>query len=155
MRALLAALSLLTLCACGSTTEKSFPSSGTLIPNATLKVSPKISIPLEKVVIWAGVAGVAYLVLDPLAPNWDIEEAPIGDDHVHFSLKMKRYYVGGAGEARALFHRRAKELMRLNGRDAYEVVEYSESLDSSIIGSRRHAEGVILLIRNPRSARPT
>jgi hypothetical protein len=139
---------------CGSTTERSIPSSGTLIPNATLKVSPAISIALEKVIYWGGVAGLAYLVLDPLAPNWDIEEAPLGSDHIHFSLKMKRFYAGGAGEARAVFNRRAKELMRLNEFDGYQVVEYSESLDSSVIGSRRRAEGVILLTRKPKSPPP-
>jgi hypothetical protein len=141
------------LAAC-STTEKSIPNSGYLLPNATLKVSPSISIALEKVVIWGTLAGAAYLVLDPLAPNWQIEEAPLGDHHVHFSLKMKRYYAGGAGEARAVFNRRAKELMRLNEFDDFQVVEYSESLDSSVIGSQRKAEGVIALTRKARTLPP-
>jgi hypothetical protein len=134
------------LCAC-STTEKSIPSSRYLLPNASLKVSPSISVALDKVVIWGALAGIAYLVLDPWAPNWDIEETPLGDKHVHFSLRMKRYYAGGTGEAQAILRHRAKELMRLNGFESYSIVEYQEALDSSVIGSRRTAEGVIVLTR--------
>jgi hypothetical protein len=141
------ALTLL-IAACGTTSEKALPSqSRTLLPNARLKVSPSISVAVEKVVIWGMLAGTAYLVLDPFAPNWRIEEAPLGDEYIHFDLRMKRYYSGGAGEARAVFDHRAKELMRLNGFDGYQVVEYSESLDSSVIGSQRTAEGVVRLIR--------
>lgn len=154
MRRAFACTLALVLCACGSTSERSIPSTGTVLPNATLKLSPSISIALEKVVIWGALAGAAYLVLDPLAPNWDIQETPLGDHHVHFSLKMKRYYVGGAGEARAVFARRAKELMRLNEFDDYQVVEYTESLDSSILGSQRKAEGVILLTRKAKPLQP-
>ncbi len=127
--------------------ETYIPRRGTIIPNTVLKVSPRVSIPLEKIVYWGALVGIVYLVADPLAPNWEIEEAPLGDEHVHFSLQMKRYYAGGAGEARALFHRRAKELMRLNEFDTYTVVEYTESLDSSVLGSKRKAEGVVLLGR--------
>ena len=65
---------------------------------------------------------------------------------------MKRYYSGGAGEARALFNRRARELMRLNDFDEYRVVEYSESLEASLFGSRRKAEGVIQLQHKQKSA---
>jgi len=135
----------LTLAACGTATEKVIPATGTLLPNTLLKISPSYSVALDKVIGWAGLVGVAYLVLDPLSPNWHIEEAPLGDHYVHFSLKMKRYYAGGAGEAHEVFTRRAKELARLNGYSGYQVVEYTESLDSSIIGSRRTAEGVIQL----------
>jgi hypothetical protein len=137
----------LALGACGSSSVKSIPSSGTMISNYTLQVAPSISVALEKVVYWGTLAGIAYLVLDPLAPNWEIEEAPLGENHIHFSLKMKRYYAGGAGEAQALFHRRARELMRLNGFEGYRVVEYQESLDSSVLGSQRHAVGVVMLTR--------
>lgn len=124
-----------------------FPRKGALIPATNLKLTPSISIALEKVINWGIYAGVAYLVLDPMAPNWHIEEAPLGDQHIHFSMKMKRFYIGGAGEARAVFNRRAKELMQLNGFDAYEVVEYSEGLESSVLGSQRTAEGVIKLTK--------
>ncbi len=137
----------LALAACGSSSVRTIPSSGSLIPDYTLKMSPTISIALEKIVYWGALAGVAYMVLDPLSPNWEIEEAPLGENHIHFSLRMKRYYTGGAGEAQALLHRRAKELMRLNGFDGYQVVEYQESLDSSVIGSQRTATGVVKLTR--------
>jgi hypothetical protein len=134
---------------CYTTSVRNIPSEGSVIPAHTLKVSPTYSFALEKLVYWGALAGVAYMVLDPLAPNWEIEEAPLGDRHIHFSLRMKRYYAGGAGEAQALFHRRAKELMRLNGYDDYKVVEYQESLESSVLGSQRTATGVIVLARKP------
>jgi hypothetical protein len=142
----------LALVACGSSSVKSIPSSGSIVPDYTFKLSPSVSVPLEKVVYWGLLAGAAYYVLDPLAPNWDIEEAPLGDNHVHLSLRMKRYYAGGAGEAQSHFHRRAKELARLNDFTGYKVLEYQESLDSSVIGSQRTATGVVVLtgkIANP------
>jgi hypothetical protein len=147
MRSAAILVAALVLGACGSSSVKSIPSSGTMIPNYTLQVAPSISVALEKVVYWGTLAGIAYLVLDPLSPNWEIEEAPLGENHIHFSLRMKRYYAGGAGEAQALFHRRARELMRLNGFESYQVVEYQESLDSSVLGSQRTAVGVVMLTR--------
>lgn len=125
----------------------SIPSVGSIIPNTTLQLLPSFGISLEKLVYWGGAAAVAYLVLDPLAPNWQIEGAVLPGDHVHFSLQMKRYYSGGAGEARQVFHRRAKQLVREGGFDSYEVVEYSEGLESSVLGSQRVAEGVIRLTK--------
>ena len=124
------------------------PRKGSVIPDTNLKLLPSFSVSLEKLIYWGGTAAVAYLVLDPLAPNWDIQEARFPGDHVHLSMQMKRYYSGGAGEARVVFHRRAKELMREGGFDAYQVVEYNEGMESSVLGSRRTGEGVILLTRN-------
>lgn len=128
------------------------PYQGSLIPNTVFKLSPKISFSLEKLIGWGSYVGIAYLVLDPLAPNWNIEEAPMADNYVHFSLKMKRYYSGGAGEARSVFQRRAKELALLNGFDGYRVIEYSEGMESSVLGSQRTAEGVVVLTMKPPSA---
>jgi hypothetical protein len=145
MRLLAALMAGAALVGCASDSVRSIPSKGSLIPDYTLKVSPSISVALEKIVIWGALAGAAYLVLDPMAPNWEIEEAPLSADYIHFSLKMKRYYAGGAGEAQAVFHRRAKELMRLNGFEDYKVLEYQEGLDSSVLGSQRTAVGVVQL----------
>ncbi|MEW6513289.1 MAG: hypothetical protein AB1443_04730 [Pseudomonadota bacterium] len=120
---------------------------GPLIPDATVQLGPSVSYPVEKLVYWGIWVGAAYLILDPLAPNWDIEEARLPENHVHFQMSMKRYYTGGAGEARAVFNRRAKTLMREGGYSGYEIVEYSEALDSSVLGSKRTAEGVIRLTK--------
>ncbi len=120
---------------------------GPLIPDTTVQLGPSVSYPLEKLVYWGIWVGAAYLIIDPLAPNWNIEEARLPENHVHFQMSMKRYYTGGAGEARAVFNRRAKTLMREGGYAGYEIVEYAEALDSSVLGSKRTAEGVIRLTK--------
>lgn len=86
-------------------------------------------------------------VIDPYAANWSIGQASFPNHFYHLSLKMKRVYSGGAGEARAVFQQRAKEIMLENGFDSFMVVEYSEGLNSSTFGSQRVAEGVIQLTR--------
>ncbi|MEW6164208.1 MAG: hypothetical protein AB1642_04020 [Pseudomonadota bacterium] len=120
-----------------------------LIPDTTVMIGPTTSYSLEHLVYWGAWAAAGYMILDPLAPNWSIEEARFPENHVHFSLAMKRYYAGGAGEARVVFHRRAKELMRAGGFNGYEVVEYSEGMESSMLGGKRTAEGVIRLTKAP------
>ena len=118
---------------------------GPLIPDTVVQLGPSVSYPLEKLVYWGIWVGAAWLILDPLSPNWNIEEARLPENHVHFQMSMKRFYAGGAGEARVVFNRRAKALMREGGYNSYEIVEYSEALDSSVLGSQRKAEGVIRL----------
>jgi len=131
------------------------PRSGSIIPDSSLKLSPSVAIALEKVVFWGAYAGAAYLILDPFAPNWEIEEASFPKNQFHLGLRMKRFYSGGAGEARAVFHRRAKELVQRGGFEGYEVLEYSESLESSVLGSQRVAQGVIRLAGSGNEAEST
>ena len=52
---------------------------GPLIPDATVQLGPSVAYPVEKLVYWGIWAGAAYWILDPLAPNWDIEEARLQD----------------------------------------------------------------------------
>jgi hypothetical protein len=119
-----------------------------VIPDKSLVLGPSTTIAIEKLVYWGAFIGAAYLVLDPLAPNWEIEEAQFPEQHYHMALKMKRLYTGGAGEAQQVFRQRAQELMRRNGYRDYAVMDYSEGLESSLLGSQRVARGVIQL-RNP------
>ena len=124
------------------------PAKGSVVPETNLHLTPSITYPLEKLVFWGTYIGVAYLILDPLAPNWEIEEAKFPEDRYHMSLHMKRLYAGGAGEARLVFHNRAKALMEAGGYSSYEVLEYSEGMESSVLGSKRTAAGVVRLSRN-------
>lgn len=142
----LALIAALAVAGCASRYEdRTLPGSGSLIPDASFALTPGTTIQLEKLVNWGIYAGIAYLVTDPFNPNWYVEQASLADDLFHLELKMKRYYAGGAGEARAAFHRRAKDLARQGSFDGYEVLEYQESLDSSVLGSQRTATGVIRL----------
>lgn len=126
-----------------------------MFPSETgVKLSASTAIELEKLVYWGVYVGVAYLILDPLAPNWDIEEARLDPDLVHYKLKMKRYYSGGAGEARQVVERRAKGWVRGGKYASYQILEYSESLDSSVLGSQRITEAVIRLVPKPVGAAP-
>lgn len=118
---------------------------GGLIPATNIALTPTYTVPLEKLVYWAGVAAIAYYVVDPLAPNWEIQEAKFPDEHYKLAMKMKRYAVGGSGEARVVFNRRAQELANTSGYSGYRILEYSEGLESSILGSQRTTEGVIVL----------
>jgi hypothetical protein len=127
-----------------STTPTPFTATG-----VTKTVVEAVMYPLDKTVYWGAWVAVAYLVTDPWAPNWEIQEARFPENHVHFSMTMKRYYTGGAGEARLVFNRRAKELMRAGGFGGYEVVEYSEGMESSVLGAQRTAEGVVRLTKKP------
>lgn len=136
---------LLAGCASGSKSSTSFTTDSGLARFAVNAVS----YPLERTVYWGAWAAAAYLVLDPLSPNWEIQEARFPENHVHFQLTMKRYYAGGAGEARVTFHRRAKELMRAGGYGGYEVVEYNEGMESSVLGSQRTVEGVVRFTKAP------
>jgi hypothetical protein len=120
------------------------------VPNRTINLSSATSIALDKLVSWGGYVGAAYLILDPLAPNWEIEEASFPAQHYHLSLKMKRFYNGGAGEVQQFFKLRAQEIMLRSGYSQYAIVDYSESLESSLLGSQRVARGVIQL-RKPAS----
>lgn len=147
VRLSLAAIAMAVLAGCAATDaiNGNLPASGPLVPATSLNLTPGLQIPLEKLVFWGAYGAAAYLILDPLNPNWEIEQASFPDQYYHFALRMKRYYAGGAGEARMVFHERAKELMRRGGYGGYTVVEYSEGLESSVLGSYRVAQGVIHL----------
>lgn len=126
-----------------------YPRNQTLIPSAGLKLSENYTLPLEKLVYFAGAAYVVYLVLDPLAPNWEIEEARLDDDTYYLGMRMKRFHTGGDGEARMVFRRRAEQLARAGGYAGYEVMSFSEGVQSDLI-AQRVSEGVIQLNRGTR-----
>jgi hypothetical protein len=77
--------------------------------------------------------------------NWSLEETRLEPTLVRFNLKMNRFYSGGAGEARLIFERRAKALVRAGNFYSYQIVDYKESLNSFLFGGQRIAEGTIRL----------
>src|SRR5262249_35513666 len=112
-----------------------------LIPDSRLNISPSLSIPAEGV----AAAGALYFIVDPLAPNWAVGEAKVGEGVCRIDLKMKRFTTGGDGEANRVFQRQAARIAQESGAPAYEIVEYSEGIESEFLGTRRVAQGVVRL----------
>jgi hypothetical protein len=122
------------------TDSKGVPLSS-LIPNKALQISQGFSLSAENIVL----IGLIDWAVDPLAPNWQLAQAPLGTDRVRISLRKKRFTTGGDGEAAQLFMRRAEKLTHDGGYTAYAVLEYSEGVDSIVPIAQRVAQGVIEL----------
>ncbi len=118
-----------------------------LIPNKSLYLTATNSISMSTIVTALAVIGAIYLVYDPLAPNWEIEESRLNEDTYRFSMKMKRYHTGGSGESLQILKRRASQLQYEQGFAEYHIMEYTEGIDSHTIGARRVAEGTIKLVQ--------
>ncbi|MCK6396109.1 hypothetical protein [Zoogloea sp.] len=95
-------------------------------------------------------AGVAvYALVDPLAPNWTVQEARLGEERYRLVLRMKALHSGGDGEARQVFARRAAQLASQPGFAGYDVTAWEEGIDSNRPFSQRVALGEIRLRRLP------
>ncbi|KAB2926507.1 MAG: hypothetical protein F9K30_06545 [Dechloromonas sp.] len=143
LRALFLLVAVLAAGGCTSSGSTASP----LIPDKFIQLTAKNSVSLSTLATAAVVAAAIYVVYDPLAPNWEIEEARLNDNTYRLSMKMKRYHTGGAGESIQLLKRRASQLQNEQGFGGYQIVEFTEGIDSQTIGARRVAEGVIRLVQ--------
>jgi hypothetical protein len=115
-----------------------------IIPNASLKLTPNFSLSLENMLIGAAI----YYFVDPLAPNWEGEMRRVSDDTYNITMRSKRFRsTGGDGEAGRVFKRNAEQIIREGGFGRYEIVAYSEGIESEVIGALRYAEGTIRVSR--------
>ena len=140
-------LSGLALAGCGSVETKSIPSTGSILPNATVQVGPTIAYSVEQIAVAGAAAAVLYFVYDPLAPNWSIEEKPLTDDTYYLALRAKSFRTGGDGEAIQIIKRRALQLQREKGYVGYRILDYSEGIESSTPLTRRVSEGTVQLVK--------
>lgn len=136
-------LALALLAGCSSTGS----TGSSLIPNKSIQLTAGASVSLSTLAAGALIIGAIHLYYDPLAPNWEIEETRLSEDTYRFSLKMKRYHTGGAGESIQIVKRRASQLQAEQGYGTYLLMEYNEGIDSQTLGARRVAEGTIKLVQ--------
>ncbi|MDR0576314.1 MAG: hypothetical protein LBI87_01950 [Candidatus Accumulibacter sp.] len=94
----------------------------------------------------AAAGGLLYVIYDPLAPNWTIEERAIDAEIYHLSLRAKTFRTGGDGEAMRIVKRRAAQLQREKGYAAYRLLDYSEGIESATPFPYRISEGTIQLV---------
>ena len=117
--------------------------SNVVIPNQTLNISKSLIVSAESIAAGA----LLFVIVDPLAPNWQIEQTRIDENRFRIALRKKRFTSGGDGEVTQVFYRRAEQLAHDNGSARYRVVEFSEGVESTLPIAQRVARGVIELIR--------
>lgn len=122
---------------------------GTLLPGGAFKFSPRYSVAYMDIIMVAGLVALVYQVVDPAAPAWEILETRLPDNRVLYSLRMQRIHNGGEGEARQVLLRRVAELAREQGMKGYEIMSYSESLDSRLFLPHRLADAEVQMIGPP------
>ncbi|MGC3965124.1 MAG: hypothetical protein QM803_17900 [Rhodocyclaceae bacterium] len=145
----LAGFVLATLCvalsACSSISG-TYPRNASIIPDAGIQLTPSYVLHLDDLVVIAGISYLVYTVVDPLAPNWSIQETRQGDNRASYELTMKPINIGGAGEAKQVLARRAEALARERGFGGYQLLRYEESIDSRIWLPHRTARAEIVLV---------
>lgn len=99
-------------------------------------------------------SAVLYLIYDPLAPNWTIQERKLNEETYNLSLKAKSYRVGGDGEAMRIIKRRAFFLQQEKGYSSYRILDYSEGVESSTPWTHRVSEDTIQLVRAAGETKP-
>jgi hypothetical protein len=115
----------------------------TVVPNKALQLTRAISLSAENMVLGTAL----YWAIDPLAPNWQLAQAPEGEGRMRISLRKKHFTSGGDGEAAQLFARRAGQLAREGGYAGYSVMEYTEGIEFALPLAQRVAQGVVRLNR--------
>jgi len=133
---LAAAAAVLALLAGCKSIEGTSPS---LIPNKALVLSRSLSAPLDTLVLAAGV----IVIVDPLAPNWHIEQQELGGGRYAFALTKKRFATGGDGEAMPVLRRRMEQLAQEKRYARFELVEYTEGIESKIPIAQRVSRGMV------------
>ncbi len=127
----------------GCTGMPNVSSQNLIIPPDQIPISRSLLIPLES----AAAAVALYFIIDPLAPNWQIEEMRLNDTRYRIAMRKKRFTTGGDGEAMPAFYRRAEQLVRDSGAVSYRIVEFSEGVDSGVPIAQRVAQGVVEIVR--------
>ncbi|GAB4058441.1 hypothetical protein GCM10028811_08960 [Uliginosibacterium sediminicola] len=125
------------------------PGRDTLLPSGGLRLTPHFNVSYVDMVLIGGAVALVYKVVDPMAPAWEIEETRREGNLVSYRLSMQRISSGGEGEARLVLARRAAELARERGMQGYQLIHYSESIDSRLFLPRRMAEADVALIAAP------
>lgn len=131
------------LAVAGCTPIPNVPSANIIIPPEMLNISKSLSIPSEGIAAGA----LVFIIIDPLAPNWRIEQTVVDPTHYRLALTKKRFTTGGDGEALVVFRRRADELVREQNGTGYRIVAYSEGIESKMPIAQRVAQGVVEVVR--------
>lgn len=129
-----------------STTPNSPTSNGSFGFTSSMLTTPYSLVPGINPVI-LGVTTAA--AINALLPSWSLDDMPIGGDKYRIFLRKKTFSSGGDGEAAQLFKYRAEQITATKGYNGYQILEFTEGLDSGVLGTQRVAQGIIQCQKSP------
>lgn len=123
-----------------NTTPNQPDATGSFGFSASMLKTPYSMVPgINPVILGAGAAA----IINGLLPNWSLEDMPIGGDRYRIFLRKKTFSSGGDGEAAQLFKYRAEQITASRGYYGYQILEFTEGLDSGALGTQKVAQGII------------
>jgi hypothetical protein len=114
-----------------------------VVPSQTVHLTETISYTYAQILGAAIVIGAIYIVVDPLAPNWEIKETRLDQTRYRIDMRMKRVATGGVGESMDLFQRQADAIAIQTHSPGYTIVSFNEGIESTFPIARRWSRGVI------------
>lgn len=117
-----------------------------MVPDNPIPISNSFQPPLDGVVAGLVIGAAAWYVLDPKAPNWEVKTLRLDTERVEIRLRKKRFSTGGDGEAQWLFQQHAREIADRNGAGGFQILSYTEEIDSETTFARRLTRGVVRLL---------
>jgi hypothetical protein len=116
-----------------------------IIPDKTVELTVTQSYAYADVLAVAAVAAAAWVIVDPLAPNWEVAEGRVSDNQWRIAMRKKNFTTGGDGEAIELLHRHAAQLAEKQGYRSYRILTWTEGVQSDVPFAHRWARGEIEL----------
>ncbi|MCC7548568.1 MAG: hypothetical protein IT532_12455 [Burkholderiales bacterium] len=116
-----------------------------IIPDKAIELTATHSISYANALGIAAAAAAAYVVVDPLAPNWEVVETKLADNRWRLALRKKNFTTGGDGEAVMLLHRHAERLAETQGYRSYRILHWQEGVQSDVPLAHRWARGELEL----------
>lgn len=115
------------------------------VPDTPIPWSSSFQPGVDTVVAGVIIGAAAWTIVDPRAPNWAIDAERLDNARVQIHLRKKRFSTGGDGEALTLFRRHAEDIAQRDGAEGYDILSYSDEIESETTYARRVARGVIRL----------
>jgi hypothetical protein len=135
----------LILCALAAAGCGSDPTSP-IIPDETVYLTTNISFSYAELAGAAIVIGAAYLIVDPLAPNWEVTQTKLADNRWRIGMRKKNFTTGGDGEAAELLRRHGEQLAESQGYRNYRVLSWTEGVQSDVPFAHRWGRGEVELV---------
>ena len=116
-----------------------------IIPDETVYLTSNFAFTYAELLGVVAVVGATYLIVDPLAPNWEVTQTKLADNRRRINMRMKNFTTGGAGVPTQLLHRHAEQLAETQGYRRYQILKWTEGIQSDVPFAHRWGRGEIAL----------